>query len=104
MNENLFTVPDNVKNKLNIKIKKKETIKDKILRIFDEAAKMGKKELSVDEITAAYYNLYSASGKESIKNKKLITLFLFTLKGGTKNNGVLESVGRGKFKLREGKK
>lgn len=104
MNEDIFTVPDKIKEKLKIEVKKKETVKDKILRIFYEAVKMGKKELSADEITAAYYNLYCASGKEKIKDKKIITLFLFEMKGGTKDNGVLESVSKGHFKLRETKK
>lgn len=100
MNKSLFSVSDDIKKKLDIHVKTKPTVRDKILRIFAEAEKMGKTELSIEEITAAYYNLYTATGQEGIKNKKVITLFLFTLKGGKEDNGVLQSAGRGKFKIR----
>ncbi len=101
MDLNTFIVSDDIKKKLDIQAKKKETVQDKILKIFTDAAKIGKKELSVNEVTAAYYNLYTSTGKEKVKNKKVITMFLYLLKGGKDDNGKIESVGRGKFRLRK---
>ena len=108
MKENIFMVSDELKEKLKIKTKHKETDKDRVLKIFWEAKRMGKTELSIDEVTAAYYNLYTAkakgNAKEKIKDKKTITFLLCVLKGRKKDNGELESAGRGMFRLRKGKK
>ena len=64
MEENIFTVSDELKEKLKIKTKHKETDKDRIIKIFMEAKRMGKTVLSIDEVTAAYYNLYTAKDKK----------------------------------------
>ena len=104
MKENIFAVPDDIKKKLNIQTGQKETAQDRILQIFAEAERIGKTELSIAEVTAAYYNLYTAKRKDGIKDKKMITLLLCLLKGGKKDNGALASAGRGKFKIRKSKK
>ena len=106
MEENIFTVSDELKEKLKIKTKHKETDTDRVLKIFWEAKRMGKTVLSINEVTAAYYNLYTAKEKKNkkIKDKKTITFLLCDLKGRSKDNGALKSAGRGKFKLRENKR
>ncbi len=76
-----------------------------ILKIFEVAEKeLGKNKLTVNEITAAYYNLFSSKKLAPVRDKKAITLKLFLMKGGKKNNGILERVGNGRigiYKIRE---
>lgn len=103
MKENIFMVSDEIEKELKIKTERKETDKDRIIKIFMEGKKMGKTELSINEVTAAYYNLYTAKekGKKKIKDKKTITFLLCVLKGRSKDNGILaRGEKRGMFKLR----
>lgn len=107
MDENVFMVSDKIAEELQIKKQHKETDKDRIIKIFMEAKRMGKTELSINEVTAAYYNLYTIKekGKKKIKDKKTITFLLCVLKGRTEDNGVLaRGSKRGMFKLRSTKK
>lgn len=55
---------------------------DEVMQIFYAAQKAGKETLTLDEITAVYYNLFTKQDKtKKIKIKKEITLKLFNMKG-----------------------
>lgn len=84
---------------------KKATMTDDILNIFVVAQTQNplKKELTLDEITAAYYNLVTKETPGAkIKTKKDIALKLFMMRGQKKNNGKIELVpgSRGLYRLR----
>lgn len=97
----MFRVPEDIQKKLNINGKRSTRIDDEILEIFYQAEKeFGKKQLTIDEITAAYYNLFTLGEGKKEKNKKAITNRLFLMKGGKEDNGVLEALGRGIFRIR----
>ena len=101
--QNIFSVPEDVQKRLNIGCRSM-SVEDEILEIFRQAAELDKNELSIDEVTAAYYNLFTLGRGRKEKNKKVITNRLFLMKGGTKDNGVLESLGKGVFRIRQNKK
>lgn len=104
MVENMFRVPEDIQNRLNINVSRSTRIDDEILEIFDRAEReFGKKKLNIDEITAAYYNLFTLGQGKPEKNKKAITNRLFLMKGGTDDNGVLEALGKGVFRIRPSK-
>lgn len=101
MAENIFQVPPDIQEKLNINANRSSRIDDEILEIFYRAEKeFGKQKLNIDEITAAYYNLFTLGQGKKEKNKKAITNRLFIMKGGTDDNGVLEALGKGVFRIR----
>ena len=102
---NMFRVTAEVQKRLNINGRRSTRIDDEILEIFDQAKKeFGKTELTIDEITAAYYNLFTLGKGKKEKNKKAITNRLFIMKGGTDDDGVLEALGKGVFRIRPAQK
>lgn len=74
---NLFDLSDisDVDPKINVKTvgEHEKDFASRIFNIFDIAKSHGIKSLSVDQITGAYYKVYSANNKDSIKTKAQIT-------------------------------
>lgn len=104
-NENIFIVEDSVaKEKLGLSnTSKKKNMTDEVMQIFYAAQSAGKETLTLDEITAAYYNLFTKQDKtKKIKTKKEIALKLFNMKGKKDNNGLIELVpgSKGVYRLR----
>ena len=102
----IFYITPEEQKKLHISSKpKKTTMTDDILNIFTVAKIQNplKNELTLDEITAAYYNLITKETPGAkIKTKKDIALKLFMMRGQKKNNGKIELVpgSRGLYRLR----
>ena len=69
MTTDMFRVPQDVQERLNINASRSSRIDDEILEIFHQAEKeFGKQKLNIDEITAAYYNLFTlGQGKKEKK-------------------------------------
>lgn len=85
---NMFNIDNNTPN-LGVTKKnngeKKPNMTDEILQIFTEAEKIGKTQLTLDEITIAYYNMFTKkhnekTGSQDFKNKKDIALKLFYMR------------------------
>ena len=97
---NMFILPKEVEERLQIG-KRSMTINDEIVEIFRRAKEeYGKTELSIHEITAAYYNIFTLGQGRKERNRKDITNRLFLMKSSTKKRAaILENAGRGKFKL-----
>lgn len=101
-NEKIFNLDVAVAKALGMKPPCPRNMDNEILKIFEIAeTETGKTELSVDEITSAYYNLYTAKQLAPLRSKKTITLKLFKMKGGRDNDGVLESTRRGYYRIRQ---
>lgn len=99
---NIFEASKEVQRQLNVKVKLERNMTEEILEIFQVAkSKFNKTELTIDEITIAYYNMFTESNKAPIRNKKAISMKLFLMKGGTKDNGILEAVGKGVYRIRK---
>ena len=103
----IFFVTAEEQAKLHISAKpKKQTMTDEIIHIFTVAKMMDehKNELTLDEITAAYYNMVTKQTPGvKLKTKKDIALKLFMMRGQKKNNGVIELVPgkRGTYRLKK---
>ena len=86
-----FAIPENLKPadmaKLGIKkIRRKLNITDKILYVFYTGAKHNKHQLTLDEITIAYYNLFHKSEGKT-RSKKEIALKLYNMRGAPDRHG-----------------
>lgn len=102
----MFTVDKATQEKLGIKQKsKRHNMTDGILRIFYMAERDLKKQaLTVDEIVAAYYNMYTVTRIDpKERDKKAIIMKLFLMKGGTADNGILETIQKGVYRIRKSK-
>jgi hypothetical protein len=103
----IFFVTAEEQAKLHISAKqKKQTMTDDIINIFITAKMLNehKNELTLDEITAAYYNMVTKQTPGAkLKTKKDIALKLFMMRGQKKNNGVIELVPgkRGTYRLKK---
>ena len=103
----IFFVTAEEQAKLHISAKqKKQTMNDDIINIFITAKMQNehKNELTLDEITAAYYNMFTKQTPGAkLKTKKDIALKLFMMRGQKKNNGVIELVPgkRGTYRLKK---
>ena len=103
----IFFVTAEEQAKLHISAKqKKQTMTDDIINIFMTAKMLNehKNELTLDEITAAYYNMVTKQTPGAkLKTKKDIALKLFMMRGQKKNNGVIELVPgkRGTYRLKK---
>lgn len=102
----IFSVDKATQEKLGIKQKsKRHNMTDGILRIFYMAERDLKRQvLTVDEIVAAYYNMYTVTGIDpKERDKKAIIMKLFLMKGGTADNGILETTQKGVYRIRKSK-
>ena len=101
MKKNIFEADNATRKRLKIDAKTHKNMTDEILEIFKKAKyEYGKDILTVDEITIAYYNMFTEPNNLPERDKKAITLKLFYMKGGKNNDGVIELVGKGRYKLR----
>ncbi len=99
---NIFETTKEIQKKLNVKMKSERNMTEEILEIFRIAEeKYGKTELTVDEITIAYYNMFTEAKGAPIRDKKAISMKLFLMKGGTEDNGILETTSKGVYRLRK---
>jgi hypothetical protein len=102
--DEIFNLDDKTKEKLQLTTKFQRNMTSEILEIFKTVKKrLGKTELSVDEITAAYYNMFTRNFGTPLRNKKAIIMKLFLMKGGKDGkNGELEAVEgkKGVYRLR----
>ena len=99
----MFMLSKEQKEKLGINKKTpRHNMTDGILKIFYMAERdLGKPVLSVDDIVAAYYNMYTVTKiDKKERNKKAIIMRLFLMKGGTADNGILENVQKGMYRVR----
>lgn len=103
--QDMFSLPKDVQDRLETG-RRSTTINDEILEIFRRAKnEYNKTELSINEITAAYYNIFTVGRKQKERNRKDITNRLFLMKTSTKKRpALLESAGRGKFRICENRK
>ena len=100
--ENIFEVSKEVEKKLKIKVRAERNMTKEILEIFRVAKdEFNKDELTVDEITAAYYNMFTKKNGTHPRDKKAISMKLFLMKGGTKDDGVLETTAKGVYRIRK---
>lgn len=100
--KNVFEVSKDIQKKLKIKVGIERNMTKEILEIFRVAkSEFNKEELTVDEITAAYYNMFTEKSGAPIRDKKAISMKLFLMKGGTKDDGILESVSKGVYRIRK---
>lgn len=111
--ESMFEIDQNMADALGVSMKSLAMtgrMTPNILNIFYLAKKNGKTELSLDEITVAYYNLYTKPEKLQhpdkdikIKTKNDIAVKLFNLRGTKQRPGYIELVPgtRGLYRLRE---
>lgn len=99
---NIFETTKEVQKKLNVKVKTERNMTEEILEIFRIAEeKYGKTELTVDEITIAYYNMFTETKGAPVRNKKAISMKLFLMKGGADDNGILETSSKGVYRIRK---
>lgn len=99
---NIFETTKEIQKKLNVKVKAERNMTEEILEIFRVAKdKFNKTELTVDEITIAYYNMFTEPNGAPVRNKKAISMKLFLMKGGTEDNGILETTSKGVYRIRK---
>lgn len=99
---NIFETSKEVQRQLNVKVKLERNMTEEILEIFRIAEdKYGKTELTVDEITIAYYNMFTEAKGAPVRNKKAISMKLFLMKGGADDNGILETTSKGIYRIRK---
>jgi len=99
---NVFEASKEIQSKLNVKVKLERNMTEEILEIFRVAKEQfQKEELTVDEITIAYYNMFTEPNGAPLRNKKAISMKLFLMKGGTADNGILETISKGVYRIRK---
>lgn len=109
--ESMFIIDETTADELGVSLKSmvtKGAMAPNIMNIFYKAKKIGKTELSLDEITVAYYNMYTKPEKDrgievKIKTKNDIAVKLFAMRGNKKHPGVIELVPgtRGLYRIKE---
>lgn len=97
--DNIFSVNKAEKKALGI-INKRDMMSKNILEIFKKAREIDPKktELTLDEITMAYYNLYTKVEGGSIKVKKNMTQKLYIMRQVDKSIELVPGT-RGKYRL-----
>lgn len=100
IDQNIFNLNEKEWSEVGVKVTKYGKADSEILYIFWLAAyKFGKEKLTADEITAAHYKLIT-KGKNP-KTKKAIIMRLFLLKGGKKNDGLIQTDSKGVYMIRK---
>lgn len=109
--ESMFVVDAKVADELGVSLRSmvtKGAMTPNIMNIFYRAKEIGKTELSLDEITVAYYNMYTKPEKDKgievkVKTKNDIAVKLFSMRGNKKRPGFIELVPgtRGLYRIKE---
>ena len=81
MSFNTNIADENIKKELGLTSKPRAmTMSDEIMQIFKEAKDAGHTELSLNEITAAYYNMFTKPNNGPLKKKNRIAQQLFNMR------------------------
>lgn len=97
----IFDADAATRKKLKLSSRRKNNMTDEILQIFEIAEReYNKTSLTIDEITIAYYNMFTVAKGSPQRDKKAITMKLFLMKGETKNDGIIVRNNDGTYSLR----
>ena len=94
---------ENIKKELGLTSKPRAmTMSDEIMCIFKEAKEAGRTELSLNEITAAYYNMFTKPNNGSLKKKNRIAQQLFNMRKKQASKYDVEMIPgkQGRYRLR----